>query len=189
MIPQGFPIILYGDGGTAKSLLAASLLLDISRGAESWLGHGIRQHGATIYLDFELDLLEQSRRAYQLAEGIGLDKPPEGFYYLSGADYPPGAVLDRTLQLAREMGAVLVVFDSLGFALEGYMEASRDVLRFIRKHVLPFKVTGVTLLIVDHQSKLQSGEGYHQKSPFGSVYKSNVCRSVIQVGVEDQREG
>ncbi len=34
-----------------------------------------------------------------------------------------------------------------------------------------------------------AGEGYHQKSPFGSVYKSNACRSVIQVGVEDQHDG
>lgn len=189
MIPQGYPAMFYGDGGTAKSLLAASLLQDVSRGADSWLGHEIKQHGPTIYLDFELDLQEQSRRVYQLAEGVGLDKPPEGFHYLSGADYSPGAVLDRTLQLAKEIGAVLVVLDSLGFALEGDMEASRDVLRFIRKHVLPFKAAGVTLLIVDHQSKLQGGESYHQKSPFGSIYKSNACRSVIQVGVEDQREG
>jgi AAA domain len=170
-------------------LLAASASLDVARGAERWMGFEIKQHGPTILLDFELDLQEQARRVYQLAEGLGLDKPPDRFYYLSGADYPPGAVLDRTLQLAKEMGAVLVILDSLGFALEGNMEAASDVLRFIRNHVLPFKAAGVTLLIVDHQAKPQSGEGYHQKSPFGSVYKSNACRSVTQVGVEDQREG
>jgi hypothetical protein len=189
MIPQGFPALIYGEGATAKSLLAASASLDVARGAEEWMGFKIMQHGPAILLDFELDLQEQARRVYQLAEGLGLDKPPDGFYYLSGADYPPGAVLTRTLQLANEIGAVLVVLDSLGFALEGDMEASRDVLRFIRNHVLPFKTAGVTPLIVDHQAKLQGGEGYHQKSPFGSVYKSNACRSVMQVGVEDQREG
>ncbi len=189
MIPQGFPTLLYGEGATAKSLLAASASLDIARGTETWMGFEIHLHGPTILLDFELDLQEQARRIYQLAEGVGLNKPPDDFYYLSGADYPPGAVLDHTLQLAKEVGAILVVLDSLGFALEGDMEASRDVLRFIRRHVLPFKAAGITLLIVDHQAKLQGGEGYHQKSPFGSVYKSNACRSVIQVGVEDQCEG
>ena len=189
VIPQGFPALIYGEGDSAKSLLAVSAALGVARGAEEWMGFDIEQHGPTILMDFELDLQEQARRAYQLAEGIGLDRPPADFYYLSGADYPPGAVLDHTLQLAKDMGAVLVVLDSLGFALEGNMEASRDVLRFIRRHVLPFKATGITLLIVDHQAKLQGGETYHQKSPFGSVYKSNACRSVMQVGVEDQREG
>lgn len=189
MFPQRFPAILYGDGGTAKSLLAASLLMDVSRGAESWMGHQIRQHGPVIYLDFELDLEEQSRRVYQLAEGAGLDKPPEAFYYLSGADHPAGSVLKRTLELATECEAVVVLLDSLGFALEGDAEASRDVLRFVREHIKPFERAGITLLIVDHQAKLTGSEGYHQKSPFGSVYKSNACRSVLQVGVEDQQEG
>jgi hypothetical protein len=189
IVPLGFPTMIYGDGGTAKSLLSASLLLDVSRGAERWMGHEIERHGPVIYLDFELDLQEQARRIYQLAEGVGLERPPGGFYYVSGADHPAGVVLDRTLELAKEAGAVLVLLDSLGFALEGDMEASRDVLRFIREHVLPYKAAGVTLLIVDHQAKLQGGEGYHQKTPFGSVYKSNACRSVIQVGAQDHREG
>ena len=189
VIPQGFPAIIFGEGGSAKSLLAALVGLDVTRGAETWMGFKIRRHGPAILIDFELDLQEQARRIYQLAEGVGLDKPPSGFYYLSGADYRPGDVLDRTLELAVEKEAVLVVLDSLGFALEGDMEASRDVLRFIREHVQPFKAAGITLLIVDHQAKLQGGEAYHKKSPFGSVYKSNACRSVIQVGVEDQREG
>ena len=189
VIPQRFPSILYGDGGTAKSLLAASILLDVSRGADSWMGHRIRQHGPVIYLDFELDLEEQVRRIYQLAEGVGLEKPPEGFYYLSGADNSAGEVLERTLELANESGAVLVLLDSLGFALEGDAEASRDVLRFVRRNIKPFEHAGITPLIVDHQAKLTAGEGYHQKSPFGSVYKSNACRSVIQVGVADERDG
>jgi hypothetical protein len=189
VLPQGFPAIIFGEGATAKSLLAASASLDVARGAEEWMGFKIMQQGPAILLDFELDLQEQARRVYQLAEGVGLGKPPDDFYYLSGADYRPGEVLDRTLELAVEKEAVLVVLDSLAFALEGDMEASRDVLRFIREHVHPFKAAGITLLIVDHQAKLQGGEGYHQKSPFGSVYKSNACRSVIQVGVEDQREG
>jgi hypothetical protein len=189
MIPQRFPAILYGDGGTAKSLLAASMLLDVARGAERWMGHRIKQHGPVIYLDFELDLEEQARRIYQLAEGVGLQSLPENFYYLSGGDHPAGVVLKRTLGFAKDCGAVLVLLDSLGFALEGDAEASRDVLRFRREYIKPFETAGITLLIVDHQSKILAGEGYHQKSPFGSVYKSNSCRSVIQVGVEDQQDG
>jgi hypothetical protein len=189
MIPCGFPSILFGDGGTAKSLLAASMLLDVARGAPEWMGRKVKRHGPVIYLDFELDLQEQARRAYQLAEGLGLDRPPENLHYLSGADHPLRAVLEYTLERAKDLGAALVLLDSLGFAVEGDMEASRDVLRFVREYIKPFQSAGITLLIIDHQSKLTGGESYHQKSPFGSVYKSNACRSVIQVGVEDQRDG
>jgi hypothetical protein len=189
MIPRGFPAILYGDGGTAKSLIAASMLLAVSGRATHWLGREVKEHGPVINLDFELDLEEQARRVYQLAEGAGLDELPEDFYYLSGADHPLKAVLRYTLKRARGLGAKLVLLDSLGFAVEGDMEASRDVLRFVREYIKPFERAGIAVLIIDHQSKLIAGESYHQKSPFGSVYKSNACRSVIQVGVEDQREG
>ncbi len=133
LIPQRFPSIIFGDGGTAKSLLAASLLQDVSRGAEEWLGHRIRQQGPTIYLDFELDQEEQARRVYQLAEGARLGGPPEDFHYLSGAGLAAGHVLEDTLELAEKSGAVLVLLDSLGFALEGDAETSRDVLRFVRQ--------------------------------------------------------
>jgi AAA domain-containing protein/primase/DNA polymerase family protein len=189
MIPRRFPSIFYGDGGTAKSLLAASMLLAVAGEASEWMGHAVRQHGPVIYLDFELDREEQARRVYQLSEGAGMDRPPERFYYLSGADRPLKTVLNYTLDRAKGLGAAVVLLDSLGFAVEGDMEASRDVLRFVRDCIKPFERAGVTLVIVDHQSKLTAGEGYHQKSPFGSVYKSNACRSVLQVGVEDQREG
>jgi DNA-binding transcriptional ArsR family regulator len=189
VFPQRYPSILFGDGGTAKSMLAASLLLDVSRGAEQWLGHEIKQHGPVVYLDFELDLEEQARRVYQLAEGVGLDAPPKGFYYLSGEDDPPGAVLEDTLALAKAAEAKLVLLDSLGYALDGDAEASKDVLKFIRAYIKPFEKARIAVLIVDHQSKVAPGESYHQKTPFGSVYKSNSCRSVVQVGLEDQRDG
>ena len=103
VIPQGFPAMFYGEGGSAKSLLAASAALDVARGAEEWMGFGIRRHGPTVLLDFELDLQEQARRVYQLAEGVGLDKPPDDFYYLSGADHEPGKVLDHALQQSKRI--------------------------------------------------------------------------------------
>ncbi|MDP9477673.1 MAG: AAA family ATPase [Actinomycetota bacterium] len=189
LVPQRFPTILYGDGGTAKSMIAASLLMDVTRGAESWMGHEIGVHGPTAYLDFELDAEEQARRVYQLAEGLGLDKPPKDFYYLSAATHPAGEVLVRALENCKRHGVVLVLIDSLGFALDGDAEASRDVLGFYRRYIEPFREAGITVLVVDHQSKLQGGEKYHQKSPFGSVFKKNGARSVIQVEAVDQREG
>jgi hypothetical protein len=190
LVPQRFPTIIFGDGGTAKSLLGASLILDIARGAEQWLGQEIDLRRVPCgYVDFELDQQEQSRRMYQLSEGVGLGKPPDNLYYLCAAGYSAGKVLDKTLEDSKRLGIEVVLLDSLGFALDGDAEASRDVLRFFRRYLDPFRGAGVTLIIVDHQAKLQGKEAYHQKSPFGSVYKRNSTRSVIQVQGQDQRDG
>jgi hypothetical protein len=53
----------------------------------------------------------------------------------------------------------------------------------------PFRAIGVTILIIDHQSRLRGGESYQSKSAFGSVYKMNLARSVIQVEVDERGEG
>ena len=50
-------------------------------------------------------------------------------------------------------------------------------------------MAGVTLLVVDHQGKTQAGERYQNKRSFGSVYKENLARSVIQVEPGDRGEG
>jgi DNA-binding CsgD family transcriptional regulator len=45
------------------------------------------------------------------------------------------------------------------------------------------------VLLIDHQSKLQSGQSYQSKGAFGSVYKANLARSVIQVEATERGEG
>jgi len=40
---------------------------------------------------------------------------------------------------------------------------------------------GSTTLVIDHQSKMQSQDNPENKSPFGSVYKYNMSRSVIHL--------
>jgi len=48
---------------------------------------------------------------------------------------------------------------------------------------------GIAVLIIDHQSRLQAGQSYQQKGAFGSVYKTNLARSVIQVEATERGEG
>lgn len=184
LIPARYPSALYAAGGSAKSLLAASLTQAIVRGDDEWMGFEIESSGPCLYIDFELDLDEQTRRARQIAlehnpEGGG--STPRGLGYLNAGDYLTGKVLQVGLDWCRENGAVMVVLDSMGYALEGDAEASRDVMAFFRNYVTPFQTAGIAVLIVDHQSKMQSGDNYHAKSAFGSVYKSNSVRSSIQV--------
>jgi hypothetical protein len=75
----------------------------------------------------------------------------------------------------------LMVLDSLGPALQGDAEAARDVISFYQQVLEPFRAEGVAVLVIDHQSKLQAGERYQSKRAFGSVFKGNLARSVVQV--------
>lgn len=124
---KGFAGALYGDGGSAKSTLVMHMGQRVARG-EEWLGFDtVRTR--VLYLDFELDAEEQTRRAYQVATGDGYTEPPEGFFYLPAADFPSRAMFERALAMCLERGIGMVIVDSSGYALEGDAEASRDVLK------------------------------------------------------------
>ena len=178
---------LYGDGGTAKSMLAMDMGQCVARGG-SWIGFETTRTNV-LYLDFELDEIEQTRRAYDVAAGHGYDAPPNGFFYLSGAGHPTKEVFGHALDACRLESIGMVILDSLGYALEGDAEASRDVLRFFKDTEASFRREGITLFVVDHQAKTQQGGRYQEKTMFGSVYKSNSLRSVLQVEPSNHEDG
>lgn len=188
LFPARFPTTIYGDGGSAKSLLALSLLQAIARGAANWFGHEIERARACLYVDFELDEEEQGRRALQLARGEGYEDSPENIYYLCAAGRPTRGVLQAALAACEEHGIEVVALDSIGIALEGDAERGRDVIAFFRD-LDRFRAAGVSVLLVDHQSKLGAGESYQAKTAYGSVYKGNLSRSRIQVEAKDRGEG
>jgi DNA-binding transcriptional ArsR family regulator len=154
-----------------------------------WLGHDVGEGGAVLYLDFELDAAEQRRRVNRLARAEGQERVPDSFRYMSALGYPAREAFGAALEECEKHGVGLLILDSLGPALEGDAEASRDVIGFYQKVLEPFRALGVTVLAIDHQSRLRAGERYQSKSPFGSVFKANLARSVIQVEAAERGEG
>jgi hypothetical protein len=152
LVPAAYPTMIFGDGGSAKSLLAMSAGTAISTGA-------------------------------------GLEEPPADFYYLSALGYPVRDAFRAAYAECRMRGIGMLILDSLGPALEGDAEASRDVIGFYSRVIEPFRALGVGVFMVDHQAKLQAGERYQSKRAFGSVFKTNLARSVIQVEARDREEG
>ena len=188
LVPKDHITGFYGDGGAAKSVLALSAGTAISGEAEEWLGRKL-QNCPVLYVDFELDADEQRRRAYQVARGVYLERPPRDLLYVSGLGQSPGKVLAGCLDVCDAEGVGLVIVDSLGIALEGDAESARDVIKFHRNYLDPFRAAGVTLLVIDHQGKTQGAERYQSKRAFGSVYKENLARSVLQVEPGDRGKG
>jgi ribosomal protein L37AE/L43A len=187
MAVKGHAVAIFGDGGVAKSTLSQDAGQRIARG-EPWMGHTTKQM-PVLLVDFELDYEEQSRRAYEVAAGQGHKQPPDDFYYVCAAGFKTRDAFAFALKQCTEKSIGLVIVDSLGVALQGDAESSNDVLSFFREVEGVFRRAGITLWIVDHQSKLQAGERYQNKTMFGSVYKSNMVRNVLQVEATEREEG
>jgi AAA domain len=180
--------LLYGDGGVAKSLLALALAVAVAGGSWKWLGREV-ECCPVLYVDFELDAEEQARRVHQLCRGQELDTPPENLLYMSALGHPAGEAFTAALEACKEHGVQMMVVDSLGPALQGDAEAARDVIGFFQNSIEPFRVEGIAILIIDHQSRLQAGQSYQSKGAFGSVFKTNLARSVIQAQATERGEG
>ena len=189
LVPQGHSVLMHGGGGSAKSILADLLGISISsENLSEFLDHTILRHGPVLIIDFELDADEQHRRVKALCGGLGI-AVPDDLYYLSGLGMNTKEVFERAVKVCEKVGVVFAVIDSIGFAMRGDMESSRDVNTFFAEYVDSLRAIGVTPMIIDHQGKLQSGESYQRKTAFGSAFKEHRARSILQVeAVENDRD-
>lgn len=187
LIPENYPTILHGDGGVAKSMIALSFGLAVSRGGE-WLGRDVGAGSPVLYLDFELDAAEQRRRLNRLACGANLDRLPDTLLYGGALGIPIRDALRAAVEECRYHSVKLMILDSMGMALGGNAEAAQDVIGFFNDVMEPFRAAGVTVLVIDHQSRLQAGQKYQDKGTFGSAYKEHLARSRIQVEATDRAE-
>jgi hypothetical protein len=80
IMPELAITALYGDGGNGKTLLATYAAICIVTG-RPFLNLPVLS-GPVLYVDAELEVEEFTRRAYKVARGMGLDKPPEGLFYV-----------------------------------------------------------------------------------------------------------
>lgn len=176
--------MMFGDGGVGKSVLCLSMACALAAGMPDWLGFALKQTNV-LYLDYEMPFEEQVRRARKIARGLGLSSVPKNLYYLAGSpEYPWSEIKDACL--SSNIG--LLVVDSFGPALAGDMEASNDIIAYIRDFVKPLLNHGITVHFIDHQPKAQ-GSNYQDMTAFGSVYKRNLVRSQIQVeGKQDDED-
>jgi hypothetical protein len=176
LIPEGAPSILYGDGGLGKSYLGLYVGTCVAAGLNAF-DLSVTQ-GRVLYLDTELDHDEFQRRAYEVARGLGLQRPPTGLFYyrLPGSLVNPyvQAEVEHRLSFSKARFSVL---DSLSLGAPGAdVQHNADAIPLMAA-VQKFG----TVLAIDHQATPQPGVPLKQYRPFGSVFKRNAARSVIQV--------
>ena len=187
-IPRGYVTILHGAGGFGKSVLAMIVAISVSGYQKECLGLHVLKCGDVLYLDSELDERGQHPRVREICHGLGIPIP-EKLHYISALGLDTAAAFKRAHAACKRLGVTLLVIDSWGPLMQGDMESAKDVLRFYNEHLRPLVDLGVTVLIVDHQSRTQEGQNYQKKGAFGSVYKENLARSVLQIErVQEDRE-
>lgn len=182
-IPDKFPTIIYGAGGLGKSFLALHLGILACVGSQQFMGLKFpTEPRNTLIIDYELDDDEQTRRGRQISHGLHLDDIPENLsYFAPGKNLAKVLPTLRTIIKSKNIG--FVILDSLGASgTDG--ESVESVVTLLTE----LKRLGVATLVLDHQSKVQMGEKYENKTPFGSVYKENLSRSVFQLSRVERKE-
>jgi hypothetical protein len=171
-VPEGFVSTLYAKPGSAKSLLALYFAFHVVLGREVF-GHLVKK-GAVLYLDAELDKLTFERRGWQIARGLGLDRPPRGIrYYRLRAplsDPSEGACIRDLIARTTPM---LTVIDSFSAALRGRDSNSADDVTQRYDYLDGFG----TVLLIDHTAKSADIGGH--VTALGSQGKMMFARSAL----------
>jgi energy-coupling factor transporter ATP-binding protein EcfA2 len=164
------PSILYGPGGSGKSMFATYLALLASSGHKEAVTGLKCEQTNTLYLDWEAGPDEIVSRLHSLSAGLGITPPREHLRYRRCTQTLSHEA--ETIQaLIMEHSIGLVIVDSVGLACGGEPEKAEVVLDYFRA----LRSLNCSTLSIDHISK--ATEGKHA-TPFGSVYKQNMARSV-----------
>jgi len=179
LVPEGCITILVGHSGVGKSFLAMLLALCVCIG-RSFFGRSTLS-GPVLWVDRELDRDETLRRAYWVARGLGLDRPPVNLHYLKPLR-PVGSPETQRLVLdaVRETGAALVVLDSLSVGSQGDAKDQRDVVGLM-KMIEEWR----TVLAIDHFTKAGAAGNQSSATIFGSAFKRAIARSTIKLTQAD----
>lgn len=182
LVPEGHVAVFYGDGGQGKSYVALAVGMCVAVG-RPFVELAVVP-GPVLYVDWELDKEEHARRAYRLARGLGLERPPKNLWYLR-ADKPLPHLIPAIRKIIEARKIRLLLVDSLGPASGDDPESARAVIPMLTA----LRQLKVSTLAVDHQAKMQHGHQYESKTPFGSAYKFNLARSVIQARLVERSMG
>jgi hypothetical protein len=150
-LPKRHGTIIFGDGGTGKSILA--LLI-----ASTLAGHGERVG----YFDWEMDPWTHRRRL----EGIcGTDMPDIRYVR---CERPLIHEVDRLRRVVQRDQLTYAILDSIGYGTAGAPESAEAAMDFCRA----VRQLGIGTLWLAHITKGEQGD----QRPFGSAFWHNSAR-------------
>jgi AAA domain len=193
-MPHGEATLLFGPGGVSKSTLAASLAVSVASGVAVVPGWQPVDRGRVSVFDWESSAPAWSVMVRQAAAGVGIESP-EGIHY-----HPlVRSLADEAEEVARVVqrhSPLLVVVDSVGLACGTSRDggdAAETALRMFSALRAIREAAGSrvpSFLLIDHVTgaDLDTDKAAASK-PYGSIYKVNLARSVVELRSESAPEG
>jgi len=166
------PGMIFGPGGSGKSLLALTCGLSVAAGREIIPGIFPRLKGPVLYLDWETTGSVINDRIQSIAAGHGFD-PPKILY--RRCIKPLADDAEKLSEIVAERKVIMVIVDSAAYAMGSsgeYGDANESVLRMHEG----LRIMGATALIVDHVNKVDQKAKPGTATPYGSAYKTNAVR-------------
>lgn len=178
ILPLGDTTILYGDGSTGKSTLAAAIAVSVQTGVAIVPGWRPRK-SPVLYLDWEAGRDSINRRVRGVAMGANIPGPITIDYRNCKRRGPLAGFAE---DLAREVDAAgygLVVVDSVGMAagVGDGGDANETAIRMFAA----FGALGTTVLAVDHVNKTDADRSDRHVRAYGSVYKGLLARATYEL--------
>ena len=178
--------ILFARGGAGKSflsLLAAIAVQNADKLPDDFPLKALKRAN-TMYLDWESDKEEMSRRYTRIVQGMRLGdlKPP----LYTSVVRPLSDIIDDIATICTEHDIKFVIIDSVGLASGGSIEDASTSITFFRA-VRELTDNGISVLALTHMSKSAMKDDL--KTPIGSVYYENMPRLIWQMKSETEEIG
>ncbi len=186
MLPRGMPTLLYGEGGTGKSTLAAAVALSVESGSSVFTGWTVAETAPVLILDWEATREIWQDRLNAVARGARLS-PRAVAYRACRRRLADDA--EAIADLVTENGFGLVIVDAVNQAF-GVAHAEADPAEAAIKAFTTIREvsgTDVTWLLIDHvtgEAMRQNGSGETPLKSYGSVSKQWLARQMFYLAGE-----
>lgn len=175
LLAKGKANILYGPGGTGKSVLAARIAGSVDTGID-FLDLQVTESGPVLYLDWEDDAGVMVQRVEHLSVGMGMTGRFRLMYKCLRGRGPYERHHADVRTMVKDDGIALVIFDSTAMAMHGGTsgEGADAAIKFFDL----VNQLDTTALLIDHiaSDDVKSGDG--AAKPYGSVFKVNAARNM-----------
>lgn len=167
------PTTIFALGGSAKSLLADFIAIQVQLGIKTALMWKARQ-GNVLYLDWESEYTTHERRVWAIKQGLGITT--EETYLYRRCCQTLQDDLPTIQKIVSENGICLVIIDSQMPAAGSSNDPAESATAFYNS----LRSLECTTLTIDHVPK-HNNINLDSFSPYGSVVKYNRARSVFEL--------